>query len=173
MALDAVAGQQRGHIAREAAFEIKGLLEQLGLTSFPLLTGGKGIHVVAPITPDWEWPVVEAFAKAVAEHLAAGTPDRYTTNIRKAARDGRIFVDWLRNQRGSTAIVPWSTRAKPDAPVAVPLSWDELRRARRADPTTVKNARQRFDGDPWAGYFELRQKLPDEAVKKSAMSRAG
>jgi bifunctional non-homologous end joining protein LigD len=70
----------------------------------------------------------------------------------------------LRNQRGSTAIVPWSTRAKPNAPVAVPLSWHELRRARRADSVTIKNAHRRFDGDPWAGYFELRQSLTREAA---------
>lgn len=161
--LDPDAGLQFGAV-RDAAFEIKALLEELGLTSYPLLTGGKGIHVVAPIAPDWDWPVVEAFAKGTAERLTDRAPDRYTTNLRKAARDGRIFIDWLRNQRGSTAIVPWSTRAKPNASVAAPISWDELRRARRADSVTIKSAHRRFDDNPWAGYFELRQSLTREAA---------
>ena len=161
--LDPDAGLQFGAV-RDAAFEVKALLEESSLTCYALLTGGKGIHVVAPIAPDWDWPVVKAFAKGTAERLADRAPERYTTNLRKAARDGRIFIDWLRNQRGSTAIVPWSTRAKPNASVAVPVSWDELRRVRRADAVTVRNARRRFDGDPWAGFFELRQSLTREAA---------
>ena len=143
---------------------VKALLKELGLMSYALLTGGKGIHVVAPIAPDCDWPVAEAFAKGTAERLADRAPERYTTNLRKAARDGRIFIDWLRNQRGSTAIVPWSTRAKPSASVAVPVSWDELRHVRRADAVTIRNARRHFDRDPWAGFFQLRQSLTREAA---------
>ena len=124
-----------------------------------MLTGGKGIHVVAPIAPDRDWTVVEAFAKGVARRLVDTAPDRYTANLRKAARDGRIFVDWLRNQRGSTAIAPWSTRAKPNATVAIPVSWDELCRARRADAVPVKTAGRRLAADPWPRYFDLRQTI--------------
>ena len=150
---------------RAAALEVKALLEELDLASFAMLTGGKGVHVVAPIAPDRDWPVVEAFAKGVARRLVDTAPDRYTANLRKAARDGRIFVDWLRNQRGSTAIAPWSTRAKPNATVAIPVSWDELRRARRADPVTVKTARRQLTADPWPGYFDLRQTISQRAAE--------
>ena len=150
---------------RDAAFAVKALLEELELASFAMLTGGKGIHVVAPLAPDWDWPVVEAFAKGVARRLVNAAPDRYTANLRKLAREGRIFVDWLRNQRGSTAIAPWSTRAKPNATVAIPLSWDELRRTRRADAVTIKTARRRLAADPWPGYFELRQTLSQRAAE--------
>jgi bifunctional non-homologous end joining protein LigD len=119
------------------------------------------------LEPKWEWPVVEAFAKGVADRMAREAPDRFTSNMRKAVRGGRIFVDWLRNQRTSTAICPWSTRAKPQAPIALSISWDELRRAKRADPVTVKTVARRLKlADPWPGYFSLRQSFTREAAAK-------
>ena len=100
------------------------------------MTGGKGVHVIAPLARRAEWPAVKAFARGFAGMVAADDPERYVAQAAKAKRKGRIFVDWLRNERGSTAIAPYSTRAKPGAPVATPVGWDELGgwRARRVPP---------------------------------------
>jgi bifunctional non-homologous end joining protein LigD len=113
---------------REAAFDFRKLLKQMGLTTFPMVTGGKGLHVIAPLTPNAEWPEVKAFALGVAQAVAANEPDRFTAALSKAKRGGKIFIDYLRNQRGATAIMPYSARARPHAPVAVPITWEELRK---------------------------------------------
>src|SRR5690606_25922397 len=106
--------------------EMRERLRDLGLESFLKSTGGKGLHVVVPIVPHEEWPAVKAFTKAVAAAMEKGDPGAYTTAMSKRDRTGRIFIDYLRNDRGSTAIAPFSTRARPGAPVATPLSWEEL-----------------------------------------------
>ncbi|MFC3712824.1 DNA ligase D [Sphingoaurantiacus capsulatus] len=111
---------------REAAKEVKKRLADHGLDCWPLLTGGKGLHLVAPLAPKHDWEAVKAFAKNFAEEMAGAHPDRFTSKMSKAGRAGRIFIDWLRNQRGATAIAPFSTRARLNAPIAVPVSWREL-----------------------------------------------
>jgi len=111
---------------RKAAIDLKQHLADLGLVSFPMLSGGKGIHVVVPLTPNAEWPEVTDFSHRFASALAGAQPDRYTATMSKAKRKGRIFIDWLRNQRGSTAILPYSVRARPGAPVAAPIAWSEV-----------------------------------------------
>lgn len=111
---------------RKAAVDLKQKLADLGLVSFPMLSGGKGIHIVVPLTPEAEWPEVTDFAHRFARALAGADPARYTATMSKAKRKGRIFIDWLRNQRGSTAILPYSVRARPGAPVAVPIAWSEV-----------------------------------------------
>lgn len=111
---------------RKAAVDLKQHLSDLGLVSFPMLSGGKGIHVVVPLTPTAEWPEVTDFAHRFAAALAGAEPDRYTATMSKAKRKGRIFIDWLRNQRGSTAITPYSVRAREGAPVAAPVAWSEI-----------------------------------------------
>jgi bifunctional non-homologous end joining protein LigD len=113
---------------RKAAHDVKARLAERGLESWPLLTGGKGLHVVAPLAPTHDWDKVKGFAKSFAEAMAADRPERFTSKMSKAGRAGKIFVDWLRNQRGATAIAPYSTRARPKAPIAVPVSWRELAR---------------------------------------------
>jgi bifunctional non-homologous end joining protein LigD len=110
-----------------AAFEFRALLAEVGLKTFPLVTGGKGVHVIAPLTPKAEWPAVKDFARRFAMAVAQTHPDRFTAALAKAKRKGRIFVDYLRNQRGATAVMPYSVRARLDAPIAVPLSWNELK----------------------------------------------
>ena len=133
------------------------VLEELGLRSFVKTTGGKGLHVVAPITPREEWPVVRDFCKAMADAFVASAPDRYTANMRKAKRTGKIYVDYVRNTRGATSIAPYSTRAKEHATVSVPLHWEELKGRIRPDSFTVKNIAARLSrlkGDPWDGYHE-------------------
>jgi len=110
----------------KAAVEMKGHLADIGLVSFAMLTGGKGVHVVAPLTPEAEWPVVKDFADRFCHRLAQAEPGRFTATMAKARRKGKIFLDWLRNQRGSTAVMPYTARARSGAPVAVPVTWAEL-----------------------------------------------
>jgi bifunctional non-homologous end joining protein LigD len=111
---------------KRTAFEVRDHLGSIGLESFALLTGGKGIHVVVPFTPRGEWPEVRHFAEAFCTVLAQGHPERFTLETRKDRRHGRIFLDYLRNQRTATAIMPYSARARLNAPVAAPVGWDEL-----------------------------------------------
>lgn len=145
---------------RAAAEEIRQALGRIGLETFPMLTGGKGVHVIAPVQPEAEWPEVKAFCKSFAQKLAADAPERFVANMSKAQRKGRMFVDYLRNERGATAISPWSTRSRDGAPVAFPVTWDELRtvRAANAFPISVAAARA-SESDPWTGYFSLHQTI--------------
>ncbi len=146
---------------RRAAIDVRDRLAALGLKSFALLTGGKGIHVVAPLSRRAEWPVVKTFAKNFAATLATEAGDRYVANMTKAKRKGLIFIDYLRNERGSTAIAPYSTRARDGAPVATPVAWEELDKIAAANAFTVKSMpeRARKIGDPWAGYSSVAQSL--------------
>lgn len=147
---------------RDAAETIAELLQQLGLESFPMLTGGKGIHVIAPILPELEWPAVKAFCKTIAQELAAREPDRFVAVMSKARRKGRLFIDYLRNERGSTAIAPWSTRARSGAPVAVPVRWDELGSFKGANAFSLASAIERSrEPDSWPNYHDLKQSLRD------------
>jgi bifunctional non-homologous end joining protein LigD len=160
---------------KKAAVEVRDFLGELGLKSFPLATGGKGVHVVCPIKPRHEWPEVKTFTRAVAENLAVKRPERYTTNIRKAARKGRIFIDFLRNERSATAICPYSTRNKPDAPIATPLGWDALKSLKTAHPVTLRDAAaldRLLAEDPWADYFAVKQDLPVGALPAAEETKA-
>lgn len=109
------------------AFHVRDLLAEMGLTTFPMVTGGKGVHVIAPLTPSAEWTVVKDFAHRFAMALEQSEPARFTAALSKARRKGRIFIDYLRNQRGATAVMPYSARNREHAPIAVPVTWDELR----------------------------------------------
>jgi bifunctional non-homologous end joining protein LigD len=146
---------------RDAAFDLRDRLAEIGLTTFPLLTGGKGFHLVAPILRRAEWPELKAFCRAFAVMVAEESPDRYVANMAKARRKGRTFIDYLRNDRGSTAIAPYSTRAREGAPVAAPITWDEAARVAAANIFTVENMpeRARKTGDPWSGYFDVKQSI--------------
>jgi bifunctional non-homologous end joining protein LigD len=155
-------------IIKAAAIEVRDFLSELGLKSFLKSTGGKGLHLVAPLNPKQGWDEVKAFAKAIADALVLARPDRYTANPLKRSREGRIFVDYLRNQRGSSAIVNYSTRAKAGAPVACPLRWDELKGLKQAALYSVKTlpARlKRLGPDPWEGFFKTRQSITAKALK--------
>lgn len=142
---------------RDAARELRRRLRELDLESFPKTSGGKGLHLVVPLVPKAGWDEVKAFAGSIARELAAKHPERYTATMTKSARPGKIFIDWFRNGRGATAVAPWSTRARPHAPVAAPISWDELGRISGADAFRVGRTPTR---DPWTGFFERRQRLP-------------
>ncbi len=125
---------------RQAAADLRERLDVLGLPSWPLVTGGKGVHVVVPLGRVATTETVELFSKLFALMLAEEQPRRFTANLSKRARGGLIFVDWLRNQRQATAICPWSLRARPGAAVAVPVSWDELATLERADAFSIADA---------------------------------
>jgi len=123
----------------EAAFWIREALEALGMAAFPRSTGGKGLHLVVPVRPERDWGVVRAFTRAVAEVVVRRHPDRLTLNHNLEARRGRLYIDVLRNARGATAVGTWSTRARPGAPVAVPLRWDEVVSLGAGDRFHVRN----------------------------------
>jgi bifunctional non-homologous end joining protein LigD len=114
---------------RDAALQFRRSLEEIGLASWAMLTGGKGVHVVVPIRPEAHWQEVRSFTFKFCSALAALAPDRFTVALPKAERRGRIFLDYLRNQRTATAVMPWSLRARAGAPVAVPVSWTALAEA--------------------------------------------
>lgn len=139
----------------EAVLEVRGLLLELGLESWLKTTGGKGLHVVVPIKPNHPWPMIKGFTRAIAETLAREHPGRYTTSVSKERRRNRILLDYLRNGRGATAIEAWSTRARPGAPVALPLRWEELADGVRSDTFTVQTVPERLarlEADPWEDY---------------------
>ena len=126
-------------------------------------SGGKGLHVVLPLEPGVGWDEAKAFTQSIAEAMAKAQPERYVASMTKSARRGRIFVDYLRNGRGATAVAPYSTRALPLASVSTPLAWDELSEGVRADHFKIDNLRQRLDvlkDDPWPDFFTIRQRLP-------------
>ena len=110
-----------------AARDIRDRLSDMGLVSFAMLSGGKGVHVVVQLTPGHSWEARKDFARRFAEALSMAEPERFTATMSKARRKGKIFIDWLRNQRGSTAVVPYSARARIGAPVAVPIGWNEFK----------------------------------------------
>ena len=129
-----------------------------------MLSGGKGVHVVVPLTPQAQWPAVKDFADRFARALAQAEPDRFTATMSKAKRKGRIFIDWLRNQRGATAILPYAARARAGAPVAAPVTWSELRdidTAARWHVTDLEELLERANGRALKGWGVAEQMLPD------------
>lgn len=159
--LDPDAGLGFSDVA-DAAREIRALLSTAGLASYAMLSGGKGVHVVCPIRPVCDWPTIHTFARDFAEALSRAAPDRYVAIASKARRSGRIFIDWQRNRRGATAIVPYSPRARPGAPVAMPVAWADLGRLDRADYYRIDSVRRRLHAmkrDPWETFFQADQEL--------------
>ncbi|MER9951726.1 DNA ligase D [Mesorhizobium sp. M0047] len=147
---------------KQAALDIRGILEALGLQSWPLLSGGKGVHVVVPLLPKADWDEVKSFCQDFAELLARTDPSRFVANMSKMKRKGRMFLDYLRNGQGSTAICPWSTRARAGASCAVPVSWDELPTCESANGFDVFAAAARAQlPEAWEGYFDVEQTLTD------------
>jgi bifunctional non-homologous end joining protein LigD len=154
----------------EAARAVNSLLEGLGLRAFLKTTGGKGLHVVVPILPKLPWDEIKGFSKAIAEVFARTFPDRFTANMAKARRRGKIFIDYLRNGEGATAVCAYSTRARARAPVAMPIAWEELaKKDIRFDHFHIGNVPQRLGRlkrDPWDGFFDVRQGVTQAMLKK-------
>jgi bifunctional non-homologous end joining protein LigD len=151
----------------DTARELRERLAGIKLKSFVKTTGGKGLHVVVPIDPA-PWDDAKDFAHAMVLAMAADAPDRYVAKMTKSIRKGKIFLDYLRNGRGATAIVAYSTRARPGAAVSTPVAWDELGPKLAPNKFTVLNIGKRLaqlEKDPWAGIGKVRQKLPDFSRK--------
>ncbi len=147
---------------KSAARDIRRRLQELELESFLRVTGGKGLHVVVPLNPGCEWDLAKRFARGFAEALAGSEPDRFVAVASKSRRQGRIFVDYLRNGRGATAVASYSLRARPGAPVAMPLAWSQLGKLARPDAFTIRDAPQKLRRrrkDPWEGIDEVMQDL--------------
>lgn len=148
---------------KAAARDVRDRLQEIGLESFVRLSGGKGVHVVVPLTPKADWAQAKDFCESFAQAMAEHAPDRYVATMSKAKRTGVIFIDWLRNARGATSVCSWSLRARPSAGVAVPLRWEELGRVTAADAFPLPKALQRaqkLKKDPWEGIDQVKQVLP-------------
>jgi bifunctional non-homologous end joining protein LigD len=141
----------------------------MGLESFVKTTGGKGLHVVLPIKPSVNWDVAKTFAQDVALAMAKDSPDRYTATLAKRARMGRIFIDYLRNGRGATAVAAYSTRARSGAPVSTPVEWSELASLRSGNQYRAANLLGRLKHlrrDPWGDIVGLSQRLDSGARQR-------
>ena len=152
-----------------AAREIRDRLRGIGLESFLKTTGGKGLHVAAPIAPKHAWDTVKAFTKAVATAMMRDSPDRYVVTVSKKARKGKIFIDYLRNGYGATFVAPYSPRARPSAPISMPLAWKELTPSLRSDHFRLENAGARPRAsrqDPWRDMLKVRQSITAKMLKR-------
>jgi len=154
-----------------AAEDTRKRLKDAGLQPFVKTSGGKGLHVCAPLKPEAEWPAIKAFTKGLADSMAADSPNAYVSTITKSRRQGKILIDYLRNQRGQTAVAPYSTRARPGAGVSMPLFWDELSSIVGPDHFTVLNAPKRLESlksDPWADFRDAAVPLPTPTEPKNS-----
>jgi bifunctional non-homologous end joining protein LigD len=144
----------------QAAYHLRDELAQYDMKSFVKTTGGKGLHVVAPVLPKLQWDLGKEFCKALCEDITKKYPGQYVTNMAHAKRPNKIFLDYLRNGRGSTAIAPYSPRARADAPLSIPIDWSELKLGVRSDFFHLRDIGKRLNSsakDPWKGFFEVRQ----------------
>jgi bifunctional non-homologous end joining protein LigD len=150
-----------------AAEEVRERLNNAGLASFVKTSGGKGLHVVSPVKPKAEWPTVKAFTKSIADSMAADSPERFVSTIPKARRHGKILIDYLRNQRGMTAVAAYSTRARPGATVSMPLAWEELTPEIGPAYFTTRNTPARLSSvpDPWADFRVAASPIEEERKK--------
>jgi bifunctional non-homologous end joining protein LigD len=152
-----------------AARELKDRFDAADLASFVKTSGGKGLHVVVPLTPKASWTEAKAFAKSVADSMTADSSDRYLATATKAKRTGKIFIDYLRNGRGNTAVAAYSTRARPGATVSMPITWEELSDEIGPAYFTVDNVASRLaalPGNPWSDFFDAAKPLPKVKARK-------
>jgi bifunctional non-homologous end joining protein LigD len=159
----------------DSAKRVRAVLETLDLASFVKTTGGKGLHVVVPLTSGATWEDTLEFSRVMARALARFEPARFSADLAKAARTNKIFVDYLRNRRGATAVGVFSSRAQPTATVSVPVAWDELGFGTRADAFHVGDVDRWYPSrDPWAEFGEIRQRLTTAKIKAArvALGRA-
>jgi bifunctional non-homologous end joining protein LigD len=144
---------------RQGVRDVRSILSELSLNSYLKTSGGKGYHVVVPLMPSVSWDVFYDFARRVAEVMENKWPDRYTSNVRKAKRKGKVFIDWIRNGRGATSIAPYSLRARKGAKVSMPIEWNELDTV-APDGVTMADALMRIDkNNPWKDFFQNKQML--------------
>jgi bifunctional non-homologous end joining protein LigD len=154
-----------------AVIEARDRLAELGLESFVKTTGGKGLHVVVPIVAEMEWPQVKEFCHQFVLDMEKSNPRLYLTKMTKAARTGKIYLDYLRNERGATAVAPYSPRARANVGVAMPLDWTELKAETRPIYRVGNFAEWggRLKDDAWEGFFQVKQKIGAKAKKAVGM----
>ena len=143
------------------ARRVRQVLAAVGLACFPKTTGGRGIHVVVPLVPHADWSQCLEFSRGISEALVRADPDTLTTRFAKTGREGKILLDYLRNNRTNTSIAAFSTRARAGAPVSVPLGWSELKPSLDPAAFTIATVPRRFRrrADPWKAYWSCRQRL--------------
>ena len=153
----------------KAALDAKARLEAIGMAAFCKTTGGKGLHVVTPLKKQkkpLDWPTAKAFARAFSEAMAADSPDRYLVNMSKAKRTGKIFLDYLRNDRMATAVAPLSPRARDGAPVSMPIVWSQVKKGLDPLAYTVKTVPALLKkSKAWADYCDAEAPLADAIMK--------
>ena len=152
-----------------AARDVRARVRAHGLESFPRLSGGKGLHVVVPIRRGPLWDEAKAFCETIADEMAAEEPARYLAHASKAEREGRIFIDWLRNTRGATSVASWSLRARANAPVAMPVRWADLAKIESPAAFDLAAALKRaktLRKDPWEGFATTKQALPKRSSRR-------
>lgn len=151
-----------------AAFEIKEILKTVNLKCFVKTTGGKGLHVVIPIKPEYDWDQIKDFSHLLVDFMVSNNSNEYIGKMTKSSRKNKIFIDYLRNQRGATSIAPYSTRARQGAPIATPIAWDEL--TNHFEDTfftinTLPNRLKKLKNDPWKKFFKIKQSLNLDKLK--------
>ena len=148
-------------LVREGSQLMKSFLDELGLVSFLKTSGGKGLHVVVPLTPKHDWETVKDFSQAIVAHMAQVIPQRFVAKSGPKNRVGKIFIDYLRNGLGATTVCAWSARARPGLGVSVPVAWDELASLKGAAQWTLDKVADRLSvgNTPWHGYTAARQSL--------------
>jgi len=144
---------------RQGVRDLKSILDTLRLVSFLKTSGGKGYHIVVPFQPSVDWATFRDFAKRIAETMEKIWPDRYTSNMRMEKRKGRIFIDWERNIRGATSVAPYAIRIRPNAPVSMPIFWEELDSIKPNQITMKKAIKKVNEGNPWKDFFNIQQRL--------------
>jgi bifunctional non-homologous end joining protein LigD len=157
----------------KAARLLRSSLQSFGLESYVKLTGGKGLHVVLPLQRRTTWDDLKNFARAIAQSVARAEPDQFLITASKSKRQGKIFIDYLRNARGATSVAAYSTRARPGAPVSTPLAWDELSADVGPDHFHVSNLLKRLERltrDPWDGFFDRRQSITAAMLRQGQKS---
>jgi bifunctional non-homologous end joining protein LigD len=173
--LDPGDGVQFDEVVR-TAHDVRDGLKRLGLASFCRTTGGKGLHIVAPLRPKADWDITKRFCRSFAAAMSQAEPTRFLAHLKIADRGGRILIDWLRNGMGATAIASFSPRARPGATVATPLAWDEVKPG--LDPSvltirTVAERLRRMKKDPWKNFSTIDQTLPDPTPSPAAPKPGG
>ncbi len=162
-------------IVAEAAIEVRDLLTAMGLQSFLKTTGGKGLHVAFPIKPEHDFSIMKAWAHGFAQAIERARPELYLSKMSKAARVGKIYLDYLRNERGATAVAPYSMRARSGLPVSVPLEWKELKGVKERPHYSITNFehwRERLRSNPWQKMLTVQQSLSKDALERFAGKQA-
>lgn len=157
---------------REAAQLVRGMLEHLGMRPFLKTSGGKGLHVLVPIHPDFGWDLVKDLSKAVVTHMSKLLPDRFVVKSGPSNRKGRIFIDYLRNGHGATTACAWSARARPGLGISVPVEWEELGSLTSGAHWTIQNIAERLSvgNAPWKQYASSAGKI-NEALEMLSIKR--